>query len=168
MKILLVIAIVAGLLATACVPKAEEVIERGMELGQDMEGMVEIPEEETASESEAEREYASWASLELPAQFPEYSDGSILKPHLWNERDWYPKLLGVEGSNIEAIEDYIQRAQGAGYSLQWEREVMGDEDMGWAVSKETDDEYYNIIINYFEEEDGISDYILLILDFREK
>ena len=165
MKRLIIVALSAALLTIACAPRAEEVAERGLEIAQELEGMVDVPEE-GVPESPAEKEFVSWGALDLPAQFPEYPDGRIEKPFMWDEQEWYPKILGIEGSSIEAIEVYMQRAQDLGYSLQWEREVMGDEDLGWAVSLETDDANYSIIINYFEEENGIEDYILLILDYR--
>jgi len=45
---------------------------------------------------------------------------------------------------------------------------MGDEDLSWAVSMGTDEDYFSIILNYYEDYSGIPDYVSLLLDVREK
>jgi len=170
MKKIFTLIAIGVLLLTACAPKMGDTIEQAIDTVEEM-----VPEENNKAdmvedkpmESEASgQEYVMWDYFNFPPQFPEYSDGRIQKPFM--TQDWYPIIIGIEGSSVQAIEEYVQRTLQAGYSLQWEREVMGDEDLGWAVSMETDQEYFNIILNYYEDFSGVPDYVSLLLEVREK
>ena len=170
MKRIFFMLLLTGMSLVACAPRADEVEERAMEmaqeLAQDVEAYQDTPESAPVQGSDGAEEYTTWGALALPPQFPEFTDGKILTPGIW--QDWYPKILGIENTSVQAIEAYVQRALDQGYTLQWEREIMGDEDLGWAVSMETDTEVYGIILSFYEDNYGIPNYLNLLLDVREK
>ena len=83
-------------------------------------------------------------------------------------QDSYPVVVGIEDTSVQAIEDYVQRAINEGFELLWEREAQGDEDLGWAVNKSTDEEHYSIMLSYYEDFYGLPDFVNLVLDVREK
>ena len=170
MKKTLILIVAGALLLSACAPKMGDTIEQAMNMVEELvteeNNQAEMMEDKPMESEASGQEYVTWDYYNFPDQFPEYSDGRIQKPFM--TQDWYPIIIGIEGSSVQAIEEYVQRALQAGYSLQWEREVMGDEDLGWAVSMETDEENFSIILNYYEDFSGIPDYVSLLLDVREK
>lgn len=170
MKRILVIGMIIVLVLAACAPRMEEVVEQAVEMVQEAAGEeVEMPEERESApgdSGDSGQEYVSWSYFDLPAQFPEYTDGRIQKPFML--QDWYPIIIGIEGTSEQAIEDYVQRAIGEGFELLWEREVQGDEDLSWAVSLATDETHYSIILAFYEDYSGVPNYLSLLVDMRDK
>ena len=170
MKRILVIGMTIMLLLAACAPRMDEVVEQAVVMVEEAAGEeVEIPEKMESAPSDSGgsgQEYVSWSYFDLPAQFPEYTDGRIQKPFML--QDWYPIIIGIEDTSVKAIEDYVQRAIGEGFELLWERVAQGDEDLGWAVNKSTDEEHYSIMLSYYEDFDGIPNAVNLVVDVREK
>lgn len=170
MQKILIVIVFSALLLSACAPKLDEVVEKTVDMVQEMapEGfeMADVTDSTHAESGDSGQEYVTWGFYNFPSQFPEYTDGRIQKP--FSLQDWYPVVVGIEDTSVQAIEDYVQRAIDAGFELLWEREAQGDEDLGWAVSKSTDEEHYSVMLSYYEDFYGVPDWVNLVLDVREK
>ncbi|GEM_PF-4853726 len=116
--------------------------------------------EEKIDKGDWSHEYISWPE-EIPEAFPPYADGDIIDFDF--NPGSYPNIVFIENTSVQAIESYVAEAQGTGYSLEWEREKMGDEDLSWAVELKKGDTHYGIILAYFEDFSGSSGYLSLTL-----
>lgn len=123
-----------------------------------------VPETFEQEEAELEGQAASWDSLGIPAIFPEYTDGDIqlnIFGFEWAARG-VPNMLSIYNTSEEEIERYVYEAvEENGWTLQWEREQMGDEMNSWAIDIEANDTVYTALLEYHE--DNSEEYLIMFL-----
>lgn len=121
-----------------------------------------IDEDELPIQEGVERDYLSWGELNLPPNFPAYTNGDIQSPA--EDFTWVgggaPNLLTVYNTTEEAIEEYIASAVEDDWTVMWERNKDGDEDLSWAIAYETEENTYSILFYWYGD---TSDYLTIIL-----
>ncbi|MGM0365792.1 MAG: hypothetical protein ACQEP5_04590 [Actinomycetota bacterium] len=164
MKIILLAFLFAGLLMAGCTPTPADTAEEA-EPPQEIEVEPGVMEEAGQEKADRSPGYVSWPK-EIPAEFPEYTHGDILDYPFYP--DSYPNIVPIENTSIEAVEEYIDNALAKGFTLEWEREKMGDEDMSWALNLETEEADFGIILAYFNDFSGSPHYLSITLSRFER
>ena len=158
----IVIGSIFAILIAGCSPRMES-LEKAAEIVQDIAAQVDVEEDNfEGQDSQQLQDIVTWQSKGIPDVFPEYTGGDVVQ-YPWHADSW-PNFVPINNASLEAIEEYVEKALTQGYTLQWEKEQMGDEDMSWALNLEKEDAVYNILINYYEEEGRI----FMILGKNEK
>ena len=124
----------------------------------------EFEQPEAFQETETvEEEFVSWNSLGIPAIFPEYAYGDITEDYFgfsWSTGG-VPNFLTIHNTTQDDIRMYVDEAVANGWELQWEEEVMGDEENSWSLYMETDETVYTALLEYHVDE--TEEYLLMIL-----
>ena len=139
----------------------EEVTEEQETVSPPTEEEIQQPELET--ETTLEGAYVSWDSLDIPTVFLEYTYGDIVEDFFdfsW-ETGGVPNFLTIYNTTQDDIRMYVDEAVSNGWELQWEEEVMGDEENSWSLYLETEETVYTTLLEYHLDEKG--EYLVMIL-----
>jgi hypothetical protein len=161
MKIFLIVVVFTSLILSACTPSPAEIIEEA-DIPEDIEVEPGVEEEALVVEGPSD-DYATWESIGIPDEFLEYTDGDILVDSAYSD-DLPLFFVQIDNSSVEAIEQYVDNALSQGYTLIWERDTQTEADLSWLINLETDEAYFGIQLDYYEEEN----YIIMILMKDEK
>jgi len=163
MKIFLIVVVFTSLILSACTPSPAEIIEEA-DIPEDIEVEPGVEEEALVVEGPSD-DYVTWESIGIPDEFLEYTDGDILVDSAYKDGLSLPLFfVQIDNSSVEAIEQYVDNALSQGYTLNWERDTQHDADLSWLINMETDEAYFGIQFDCYEEED----YIIMILIKQEK